>query len=195
MIMAVLSNYFLSLPSRQNYQKSQFHKLIPQGDSQSPSIVDKTDTSHLFYNPLSYLSSLGSTPAIIPFYYKCKRNPVVIDMKNLRLIVIVVIFAIVSTPALAIPDFRAGAITWRQSLFESTIPTPTIPSFFKPLPEMKPTLPTIVVPTPTTTESEYDGDVIYDGPIRLFECAQCHPLWWSSGYWESWPNRNPLPFL
>ncbi|HOW33188.1 MAG TPA: hypothetical protein PLN32_01885, partial [Methanoregulaceae archaeon] len=73
-----------------------------------------------------------------------------VDMKNLRLIIgIVVIFAIVCTPALAIPDFRAGAIAWRQSLFESTIPTPTIPSFFKPLPEMKPTLPTIVVPTPT----------------------------------------------
>ncbi|HOW33187.1 MAG TPA: hypothetical protein PLN32_01880 [Methanoregulaceae archaeon] len=92
-----------------------------------------------------------------------------IDMKNLRLIVIVVIFAIVSTPALAIPDFRAGAIAWRQSLFESTIPTPTIPLFFNPLPEMKSTLPTIVVPTPTTTESEYDGDIIYEGYMRLFD--------------------------
>lgn len=87
-----------------------------------------------------------------------KPQPVVINMKNLRLVIgIVVIIALVSPAfALDMADFRAT--DWRQS--HSSFPEPKIGHPYDwrstPLPEMKSKLPTIVVPTPTPTPDEND---------------------------------------
>jgi hypothetical protein len=86
-------------------------------------------------------------------------------MKNLRLVIgIVVILAIVCTPALAISiaDFRAT-----QSKFESTIRT--TPSFSRTIPEIKHTFPSII-PTPTPTPSVYEENTTCCcGPLKIFE--------------------------
>ena len=86
------------------------------------------------------------------------HNPVVLEMRNLRLVIgIVVILAVVCSPALAIntADFRAT--DWRQS--HSSFPEPKIGHPYDwrstPLPEMKSKLPTIVVPTPTPEPEPY----------------------------------------
>jgi hypothetical protein len=77
------------------------------------------------------------------------HNPVVFEMKNLRLIIgIVVILAIVCSPALAI-----SLADWRQS--------------HSSFPEMKSKLPTLVVPTPnpTTTPTPDENNCYSPCPV------------------------------
>jgi hypothetical protein len=86
------------------------------------------------------------------------HNPVVFEMKNLRLVIgIIVILAIVCSPALAIK-----IADWRQS--HSSFPEPKIGHPYDwrstPLPEMKSKLPTII---PTTTPTPAP-EPIYYGP-------------------------------
>jgi len=115
------------------------------------------------------------------------ENPIVIEMKKLRLVIgIVVIIAIVCTPALAISiaDFRAT--DWRQS--HSSFPEPKIGHPYDwrstPLPEMKSKLPTIVVPTPTPEPEPYPihdeeraealGKAYVEGLAKFYEYSAKH---------------------